>query len=440
MDSELSFLFLLAACLLVSAFFSALETALTTLSAAKTKQLMEHKPFAQKMLGLWLKKPNHVLTCILIGNNIVNTLSASMATVIAQRWFDNYAISLATFVITLLLLIFGEITPKTFSRHNAEKFAPIGLWLLLPFYILSTPFTWALSLFASKLVKLVGAKDNALGPFATEEDIAYMIRLGHEEGVLNRGEGQLLQSVIEFKETVAKEAMVPRTQICSLDVDFNYQEVMDRVIKEGHTRWPVYENNIDNIVGIFHSKDLLQCPYKNNEKDFSLRKFLRPAKFVPDTMKISSLLKEFQAGKAHLAIVADEYGGTAGLITLEDVLEELVGEIHDEYDDEEKDRDIRQLDNNTYLVNGRINLFEVGKILDVEFPKSDAFDSLGGFLVASHGRVPKVGSKICFEDINFLIKAADDKKIMQVQIIKTLNQSSGISESRESIVGERAAA
>ncbi len=361
MDSELSFFLFLIICLFVSAFFSALETALTTLSAARTKRLMEEKPYSARALGLWLKHPNHVLTSILIGNNIVNTLAASMATVIAQKMFANYAISLATFVITVLLLIFGEITPKTFSRHNADKFAPMGMIILVPFYVLIMPLTLAMSLFAARLVKLVGAQTGSVGPLATEEDIAYMIRLGHEEGVLKRGEGQLLQSVIEFKETVAKEAMVTRTQICSFEVDTSYEEVMERVINEGHTRWPVYQKNIDNIIGIFHAKDLLHCrnPFAP-EKPFSLRDFLRPAKFVPDMMKIGSLLKEFQAGKAHLAIVVDEYGGTAGIISLEDVLEEIVGEIRDEYDDEE--REVTQIDANNYLANGRANLFELGKI------------------------------------------------------------------------------
>ncbi len=439
MDSELSFFLFLIVCLFVSAFFSALETALTTLSAARTKRLMEEKPYSARALGLWLKHPNHVLTSILIGNNIVNTLAASMATVIAQKMFANYAISLATFVITVLLLIFGEITPKTFSRHNAEKFAPVGMVVLVPFYILIMPLTLAMSLFAARLVKLVGAKTGTFGPLATEEDIAYMIRLGHEEGVLKRGEGQLLQSVIEFKETVAKEAMVTRTQICSFEVDTSYHEVMERVINEGHTRWPVYQKNIDNIVGIFHAKDLLHCRNPDAiDKPFSLRDFLRPAKFVPDMMKIGGLLKEFQAGKAHLAIVVDEYGGTAGIISLEDVLEEIVGEIRDEYDDEE--REVTQIDANNYLANGRANLFELGKILEVNFPESEAYDSLGGFLIATYGRMPRVGAKINFGELTFLIKAADEKKIIQVHILQANNRPKLVSHSDDSSEGERAAA
>lgn len=438
MDSELSFLVLLAACLVMSAYFSALETAITTLSVARTRRLMEEKPYFAKALGLWLKHPNYVLTSILIGNNIVNTLAAAMATVVAQKMFANYAITIATFIITVLLLIFGEITPKTFSRHNAEKVAPIGMLILLPSYLLLMPITLAMSYFAGRLVRLIGAQSSSSGSLATEEDIAYMIRLGHEEGVLKRAEGQLLQSVIEFKETVAKEVMVPRMQIGSFEVDTHYEEVMERIIKEGHTRWPVYEKNIDNIVGIFHAKDLLRGGnFIGKEHEFHLKDFLRSANFVPDMMKIGNLLKEFQAGKAHLAIVVDEYGGTAGIISLEDVLEEIVGEIRDEYDDEE--REVIQIDSQNYLANGRANLFEVGKILEVSFPESDAFDSLGGFLIATHGSMPRLGTKIEFGDLIFLIKAADEKKIMQVHIAYN-NKPKLVSHSEQESDRERAAA
>ncbi len=420
MDPDLFFVVMMIACLLASAFFSALETALTTLSAARTKRLIEERPFSSRALSLWLKNPNRVLTSILVGNNIVNTLAAAMATVLAQSFFANHAISVATFGITLLLLIFGEITPKTFSRHNAERFAPIGMYIMVPFYLILLPVTLFLSLLAAKLVKLTGGKSDSSGPLATEEDIAYMIRLGHEEGVLKRSEGQLLQSVIEFRDTVAKESKVPRTGICSFEVDTSYEEVLAQVIDNGHTRWPVYEKNIDNIIGIFHAKDLLLNIGK--KQPFSLRNFLRPAKFVPDMMKIGSLMKEFQAGKAHLAIVVDEYGGTAGIISLEDVLEEIVGEIRDEYDYEEKDSIIEQIDANNFLADGKANLFELGKILGATFPESDAFDSLGGFLITRHGSMPQVGEQISFENFNFVIKAADEKKISEVQIIQASPQ------------------
>lgn len=431
---------LLFSCIILSAFFSGLETALTSLSAARLSKIIDDKPVFRTALNLWLRKPNEVLTSILVGNNIVNTLAAAVATVLAQSLFASYAISAATFFITLVLIIFGEVTPKTFARHNAEKIVPMGMILLLPFYVVLSPVTWVMSNFSVKLVRFFGGEPTTNGLLATEDDIAYMIKIGNEEGVLQRGEGHLLQSVIEFRETVAKESMVPRTEIGSFDVNAPFHEVLSRVMNEGHTRWPVYENNIDNIVGIFHAKDLLRKVESNFEPSlFSLREFLRPAKFVPDMMKIGSLLKEFQAGKAHLAIVVDEYGGTAGIISLEDVLEEIVGDIRDEYDDEETERTVQQIDANNYMVDGKAKIFELGKVLDVSFPESDGFDSLGGFLITLHGRMPKVGNKIVFEDCTFVIKAADEKRIMQVHIHQARRRPT-LHMHDDSIIEERAAA
>lgn len=441
MDISLYSISLLMICLFLSAFFSSLETAISSIKESKLKKLMEEKPYLAFPLSLWLRSPNMVLTAILVGNNIVNTLAAACATLIAQKIFMNYAVSAATFSVTLTLLIFCEITPKTFARHNAELLAPIGMTLFFPIYIILWPATYILSGISTRMLKLFGGKSSSEGPLATEEEIEYMIRLGREEGVLRRQDGHLLQSVLEFKQTVAKESMVPRTQIGSFEVNTSYEEVLSRVIEEGHTRWPVYENNIDNIIGIFHAKDLLGHIKndKQSRKDFSLKSFLRSAKFVPDMMKIGALLKEFQAGKAHLAIVVDEYGGTAGIISLEDVLEEIVGEIRDEYDDEESEITIKQISPNNYVADGRANIFDLGKLLNINFPDTDAFDSLGGFLLSHHGRMPNIGDKITFNDYDFLIKAADEKKIIKVQISKQ-KQLAIASKDKNSRVEEAAAA
>lgn len=442
MNSGLYSAVFLFSCLLFSAFFSGLETALTSLSTARLKKLIEEKPLQANALSLWLRKPNFVLSTILIGNNIVNTLAAAIAAVLAHSYFANYAISIATSSVTILLLIFGEITPKTFARHNASTIAPIGMLLLLPIYAILFPFSFAMNKLVMRLMKLLGKAASSRGTSeTTEEDIAYMIRLGHEEGILKRNDGHLLQSVIEFRETVVKESMVPRTEIGSFEVDVPYAEVLERVTKEGHTRWPVYEKNIDNIIGIFHVKDLLQeIKTDFKQKPFSLRDFLRPAKFVPDMMKIGGLLKEFQAGKAHLAVVVDEYGGTAGIITLEDVLEEIVGDIRDEYDQEEHEVKIQQIDGSHYVVSGKANIYELGKQLRVSFPESDAFDSVNGFLIALYGRMPRVGEKISYEACTFVIEAADEKKITSVELHLSLADDDNMIDDQLGNVSERVAA
>lgn len=418
MDPISFYTVLLIVCLIFSGFFSSSETALTALSPAKTKQLLEQQPRRVKVLKLWLKWPNRVLTTILVGNNIVNTLAAALATVLAEHYFGNMAITIATFGMTLALLIFGEVTPKTFAKHNAEKIAPLAMVILLPFYYLFLPVVLALTWLASKIVTLVGGKTHAHGPAATEEEIQFMIRLGHEEGVLHRDEGELLESVMEFGDTVAREVMVPRTEINSFEKNTQLEEVLSALDEYGHSRWPVYEENIDNVVGILYSKDLLSLLLKKDVAKPKVSDLIRPALFVPETMKIGSLLKEFRHGKAHLAIVADEYGGTAGIVSLEDVLEEIVGEIRDEHDAPEEASDIKKAKEGQYSASGKANIHDVGEQLEIEFPESSSYDSLGGFLGDTLDKMPENGEKVEYAGWEFVIQEADEKRVVSVLISK----------------------
>lgn len=402
-------------CLGVTAYFSMCETAITSLSEAKTLQLInEHHRFS-KALKLWLDHPTRVLTTILVGNNIAITLAAAIATMIADELFHNFAVSIATAVTTFLLLIFGEISPKTFARYNAVKVAPTAMAFLVPFYWVTLPVVVGLSWLATLLVRLVGGNASFAGPLATQEDIAFMIRLGHQEGVFKRQEGEMLESVIEFRDTIVREAMVPRMKICSLEKHESYDDIVAKVRTDRHSRWPVYDDNIDNVIGVFHAKDLLHLT-SEEVVQFNLVDHLRPALFVPDTMKIGNLLKEFQHGKAHLAIVVDEYGGTAGIISLEDVLEELVGEIRDEYDSEEEERVIRPLDDGSFLVDCRASIHDLEEALQLKLPDNELYDSVGGLLVTAYGHVPTAGTELVIENWRFVVKQADAKKVISVWV------------------------
>lgn len=418
MDPITLYIVLLAICLVLSGAFSSSETALTALSPAKTKQLLHQNPGKSRILRLWLKYPNRVLTTILVGNNIVNTLATALATVLAEHYFGNLAITIATFSMTLALLVFGEVTPKTFAKHNSEIVAPVAMVFLLPFYYVFFPVVMALTWMASHLVRIGGGKAHAHGPAATEEDIEFMIRLGHQEGVLHRDEGELLESVMEFGDTVTREVMVPRTEICSFDKQTNLQDVVSAFDEHGHSRWPVYEENIDNIVGILYAKDMLSLLLKGERAEPTISDLMRPALFVPETMKIGSLLKEFRHGKAHLAIVADEYGGTAGIVTLEDVLEELVGEIRDEYDGPGDVSEIQKINEGQYRAPGKANISDVSEHLNIEFPENSSYDSLGGFLGDTLDKMPENGEKIEFGGWEFAIQAADEKRVLEVLISK----------------------
>ena len=355
-----------------------------------------------------MEHPNRVLTTLLIGNNIAGALCASIATVMAEEVFGSFTIGIAAGSTTLILLIFGEVTPKTFARHNAEQLAPTMMTILRPFYWLFSPLVFVLTWVAALAVRFLGGQSSSQGPLATEEDIAYMIRLGNQEGVLASTQGDMLESVIEFRDTLVKEAMVPRTRICSLEKSASLLEVKSLVLEHGHTRWPVYEDNIDNVVGIFHAKDLLL-----SELDWV--KNIRPALFVPEMMKLGDLLKEFQRGKAHLAVVVDEYGGTAGIISLEDVLEEIVGEIRDEYDKEEEYL-FTKISDNLYEADGHASIYDLGDALGLSFPEEEDYETLAGFLIATYGKMPPKGTVIEFQGWRFVIEKADEKKIERVKI------------------------
>ncbi|MEM7588725.1 MAG: hemolysin family protein [Myxococcota bacterium] len=329
MDINLLFTFCL--CLLLSGFFSASETALTALSHAKTRQLLEgtHRLSA---LHLWLKKPNLVLTTILVCNNLVNTLGAVVATVFAQKLFNSYMlIGVTTGIVTLALLLIGEITPKIFAKHNAERVAPFSMNILLPMYFLTSPIVYILSWCASLLVKLAGGNTSPKHPIATQEDIDFLIRLGHKEGVLRGKEGKMLDSVVQFRDTLVRDAMVPRSHMHCLEKGAKLQMVIQAIQQNAHSRCPIYEKDLNHIIGVFYAKDLIRVLAQNNNS-FSLGNYIRPALFVSEKMKMGSLLREFQQGKAHLAIVVNESGATTGIISLQDVLQEIVGHIHDDYD------------------------------------------------------------------------------------------------------------
>jgi CBS domain containing-hemolysin-like protein len=410
-------------CILLSAFFSSSETALTALSEREARQMHDSDERRYRALTLWIKFPNRVLTTILIGNNVVNIFSAALAASIAQRILKNQAIAAATAVMTILILVFGEIAPKTFAKHNYRRFAPFAIKILKPMYFMVFPVTVALTKISKAMVRVFGQEVSRTGPFVTPEDITYLIDLGHREGVIEKDEEQLLHSVIEFGDTLVREIMVPRTEMVAVDSSIERDELVQVTSEAGHSRIPVFKESIDNIIGVFYAKDLIKAPISGS-KPFQLSAHFRKPFFVPEVMHISNLLKEFQRRQTHLAIVVDEYGGTSGLVTLEDVLEEIVGEIQDEYDDEE--RQFRILPGGKILADGRISVYDLGEKLDVEFPESNEYEKLGGFLTMVAGRLPAPGTRLSSNGFDFIIKEADERRISRVEIERsTTTQSDG---------------
>ena len=405
----------LALLFLLSGFFSGSETAYLSVSRAKVNKLAkEGDARAQVLLNL-IKHPNRVIVTILVGNNLVNITAASLATSLAIDAFGSKGIGIATGVVTLIVLIFGEITPKSFSATNAEK---VALIVARPIYImmkLLSPLVLLLSRFAKFLVRSFGGKVR-VGPFITEEELKMLVEVGEEVGAIEKEEKEMISGIFEFGETDVKDIMVPRIDMKCIDVNESIEEARKLVLETGHSRIPVYEESIDNIVGILYAKDLLKYLNSGAEKPKSLREIIRPAYFVPETKKLDDLLQEFQRKKVQIAIVVDEYGGTEGMVTLEDVLEEIVGEIKDEYDIAEEEP-MEHIDERQAIVDARMSIHDVNDALDLSLPEEE-FDTVGGLVFNTLGRIPSPGDEVEINGVKLRVEKMRGRRIMKVRVIK----------------------
>lgn len=410
-------------CVLFSALFSGTETALTALTPRLTRQLIERGGRGDRVLSAWLERPNRILSTLLVGNNVVN-IAASVMSVHVAAWAlalagpsaAGYADAVAVVGMTVLLLVFAEVTPKTYAKHNAVKLAvPAILFVRLVEYPL-LPAAWVLTGIARLVVRVLGGQTSQTGPVVTEEDIEYMIELGAREGVFEQEErADLLEAALEFGDTIAKEIMIPRTGALALDAETPVKEALEAVIKRGHSRVPVYRDSIDKVVGVLYVKDLLRAMGRQDIGETTIGGLARQVVFfVPETQKIADTLREMQRRRVHLGVVVDEFGGFSGIITVEDILEELVGEIRDEYDREEEL--VRQVDDATFLANAAVSIHDLGALLDVKFPDEGDYETLGGFVVAKAGRLPVAGEVIEWKGLAIEVVGADERHVERVRI------------------------
>ena len=402
----------LAALLLLSAYFSACETALTSLGKLKMKSLIEKEGRRAELLSSWLGDPSRLLATILVGNNIVNVAFSILFTFVLLHFFGSTAAGkvgvISTAVVVLLILVFGEITPKTYARQNAER---IALRTISSLNLLSR----ALSPLIGLLVFVVpGGRKTKARPFMTEEEIKRMISLGEEEGVLEEEEKEMIDSIFKFGDTKVQEVMVPRSDMVTIEANQDLDDILKLLLGAGHSRIPVFERRIDNIIGILYAKDLLNLWEESSRAKLKVKDLIRPAYFIPETKKVNELLREFQKQRIHLAMVVDEYGGTAGLVTLEDLLEEIVGEIEDEYD-KDKER-IEILEEGIALVDGKTDIGEVNECLGIKLPEEEGVETVAGFVVDRLGRVPKVGEELIYQGTKITVVEADRRRAIKVKI------------------------
>lgn len=408
--------------LFLSAYFMSSETAITAVSKVKLKQLENEGDVRAKRLNNLLEDSTRLLSTILFGNNIAQNALAALVTTVSFRWLNRaglsagWAIPLSTIVTTFLILVFAEVTPKSYAFQRAEK---IALFTAVPMSVihrLFSPFAIGITAIANSILRLFGLSLVNPEPFVIEDEIKTLVDLGEEEGVIEEEEKEIIEGVFEFSETLAREVMVPRVDIVALDVNSSFDEAIDTINMSGHSRIPVYDETIDNIVGIIYAKDLLKFFGLKNPPP--LRSIMRAPYYVPETKPIDELFREMRAQKVHMAIIIDEYGGTAGLVTIEDILEELVGEIMDEYDINEEAM-IERVALDEIIVDGRMNLEELNEILGVELPAEET-DTLAGFVYDHISHIPKPGEEFEYNGVIIRVEEVRGRRITKLRIKKAI--------------------
>jgi len=402
LDGDIIYFILIAISLLMSAFFSASETAITSLGALKTRHLIEKETGFDGHLKMWLEQPRRVITTILIFNNVVNIMVSVLTTMLVGKYFSSNAIGVAMGAITFAILVFGEVIPKSLASANAEVLARFSLRIIRWCYALTYPLVWILSWLADFLIEKFRGKDDP-PPVITEDEIEFLIEKGEGSRVIEDTKRDMIAGIFDIDETKVREVMTPRTDLVALDIDeADFDTAVKEIIESGHSRIPIYKDKMDEMVGLILAKDLLK----------SLA-----------SKPIIEVFKELKRTKNHMAVVVDEYGGTAGVVTMEDILEEIVGEIQDEHDNEEGD--ITQTGLDTFVVQGSMNLpdfFEHYKLDSAAAQKTlddTDVDTIGGFVTELLSELPRVGQKIVYQHLRIKVIKVQSRRIEKLRVVRT---------------------
>lgn len=379
--------------LALSAFFSSAETALTTVNKIRMRTLAEEGNARAKKILAITDDSGKMISAILIGNNIVNLSASSIATTLAIKLFGSMGAGIATGILTLLILIFGEISPKTLATIYADKIALAYAGIISFLMKLLTPAIFLMNTLSLLFLRLLRVDPNAGRQVMTENELRTIMDVGHESGVIETEEHEMINNVFDFTDAEAKEIMIPRIDMTFVPVDASYQELLEIFRETRYTRLPVYEESNDNVIGILNMKDILLCEDQNA---FSIREIMRTPFFTYEHKNTAELFSQMQESSINIAIVLNEYGTTAGLITMEDLLEEIVGEIHDEYDYNEED-DLYAINDVEYLVQGSMNLEDLCDSLEIHLESED-YDSIGGYMIGLLDHVPEEGESVTAPD------------------------------------------
>lgn len=403
--------------ILASSFFSMSETALMSLSKIRLKHMVEEEIPGAELVEKLTKDPNRLLGAILTGNNMTIIGASAMATVLATNIFGDNGVGIAIGIITVLVLIFGEIIPKSIAKQKSEA---IALRVARPIkfvVIIFKPLVYIFTAISSVFIRILGGDPSGVKSFITQEELMTMVGVSEEEGILENAEKEMIFNVFEFVDLQVKDIMVQRVDIISVDKEASYDEVMDVIKNEQFSRIPVYNQTIDNIIGVLNIKDL--ATIENLREDFNISKYIREPFYTFEFKKIVELFKEMKKIRNHIAVVLDEYGGTVGLVTIEDLVEEIVGEIEDEYDEEKNPVEV--IKENEYLVEGSLRLHDISDLIGINID-SEEFDSVGGLMIGDLGRMPEEQEEITVNNIKFIAEEIERNRIKKVRMIINIDE------------------
>ncbi len=423
-------LFILILLILLNAFFASTEIAFISLNDAKISKLAKEGKKKYIQINKMLKEPSRFLATIQIGITLAGFLSSAFASDtfanklapilynifpnISFDFYKGFSIVIVTIILSYFTLVFGELVPKRIAMKNPEKVALFSINIIKSISFITYPFVNFLTFSTNTISKLFGVNEKD-EETVTEEEILMMIDVGQENGIIEEQEKEMISNIFEFNDRIVAEIMTPRPDIFAIDINSDISKNIKLLDEYKYSRIPVYKDSIDEIIGILYIKDLIKA--LTSETKFNLEELLKPVKFVPKTKMIDDLFKELQKNKVHLAIVLDEYGETSGVVTIEDILEEIVGNIFDEYDDIENE--FEKIDENTYIISGGVSIYDLKKILKVEIPSGD-YETLSGYLIENLGRIPNDDEHPILElnNITYKIEKTEDKRILWVKACK----------------------
>ncbi|WP_346916164.1 hemolysin family protein [Clostridium sp.] len=396
--------------IMLSSFFSASETALMSISKIRVRHMAEENIKGANRVKELVDNPSSLLASILVGNNVVNIASSSLATVLAINLIGSRGVAISTILMTIIVLIFGEITPKTLASQNSEQ---VSLRVANPIFIVSKmlkPVVIITTTISNFFIKLLGGKSDSNKPFITEDELKTIVDVSEEEGILNLEEKDMIHNVFQFGDLYAKDVMVQRVDIIALDIEESLDKIISVIKEEGFSRIPIYSDTIDNIVGILNVKDII---FMEDTKNFTLKNYMREITYTYEFRKVTELFKDMNKNRQHMVVVLDEYGGTVGIVTIEDLIEEIVGDISDEYDDEEPE--IYVVKEDEYIVGGSIRIEDINELIGTSI-ESEEFDSIGGFIIGVLGRFPNINEEISYSNYRFIIEDIDRNRIKKIRI------------------------